>query len=308
MQDQACSACPAELRATMTWQQISDWLKKRGGTITSIIVIFGALFAGIRYIVSSEVADIRSDVATLKGDAKTLDDKLGATNQRIDGLLKDALERAFPKPSPTATKAELKEDFKRVSDLLQFARSENIRLDPLLVSDYGKKVVSLSTDPAISGAAWLTLTALLDYRSFLNVPMAPSIPNPVSGKGKFSVEFRAARLPNTSEGMLGVTFSQNAEMVTGSQAALFIEIGHEGKVVQAPKEFVVEARGFNVELDNYHVRNAVIRDAKITYNGGPLILENVYFVNCTFEIRSTSSSQLFANAILEHVPATFDRS
>jgi hypothetical protein len=39
-----------------------------------------------------------------------------------------------------------------------------------------------------------------------------------------------------------------------------------------------------------------------------LILENVYFVNCTFEMPPTPQSQELANAILDHAPASFSPS
>jgi hypothetical protein len=94
MQDQI-QVFPLEIPHTMTWQHISDWLKTHGGSIATVIVIFGALFGGMRYIINSEVGDIRADVNTLKRDGSTLTADLKSTNQKIDGLLKDALERAF---------------------------------------------------------------------------------------------------------------------------------------------------------------------------------------------------------------------
>ena len=94
MQDQIC-IFPIGLRAAMALKQVSDWLKSYGGPIATVIVMFGALFAGVRYIVSSEVTDIRSDVATLKSTTAATDTKVDSTNHRIDDLLKGALERAF---------------------------------------------------------------------------------------------------------------------------------------------------------------------------------------------------------------------
>jgi hypothetical protein len=111
----------------MTWEKLSGWLKEQGGTITTIIVIFGALFAGARYIIRSEVADIRSDVSMLKGDTKTLDDRLEATNHKIDGLLKDALDRAFPR---TVGKSDVHATLTQADNIIRFAKERNIELNP----------------------------------------------------------------------------------------------------------------------------------------------------------------------------------
>jgi len=37
-----------------------------------------------------------------------------------------------------------------------------------------------------------------------------------------------------------------------------------------------------ITLDGFHIRNMVIKGANVHYGGGPVVLENVYFVDCTF--------------------------
>jgi hypothetical protein len=98
MQDQVC-LFPTELRAIMSWEKISDWLKSYGGPICTVLVIMGALLAGKQYVIKAEVADVRSDVGTIKGQMTELQTASGKTNDRIDTLLKDALERGFPAPT-----------------------------------------------------------------------------------------------------------------------------------------------------------------------------------------------------------------
>lgn len=153
-----------------------------------------------------------------------------------------------------------------------------------------------------------TLTNLLDYRSFMNAREVPNISNQVLEHANFYFEINAKALRNAPQTIIGVSFPRDAKTVSGPQAALFIRIGDEGRVIHAPTDLVVKGLGFEIELDNYHVRNAIVRDATITYHGGPLILENVYFVNCTFRTTITPTGRLFADAILGHVPATFTRS
>jgi len=54
--------------------------------------------------------------------------------------------------------------------------------------------------------------------------------------------------------------------------------------------------GYDLEIDGLDVRNAVFSNCKITYSGGQLSMDNVYFSNCTFEIAREGKD--FARAAL----------
>jgi len=183
-----------------------------------------------------------------------------------------------------------------VQQILKSAEKSKVAI-PLDVVEYaGTKFMEVSQS---NPSAWDAALSVVDYRSFLNAELAPTIPHFFfTTSPEFTVKFAAAKLPNPSEAMLGVAFDRKAEMASGSQSALFVKIGEEAQVVKAPREFLVEALGYNIALDHYHVKNVIIRDAKITYTGGPLILENVYFVNCTFEISQQANGQEFAKSLL----------
>ena len=58
-------------------------------------------------------------------------------------------------------------------------------------------------------------------------------------------------------------------------------------------------------FDGFQLRNVIFDGVGIEYKGGPIRLENVYFVNCTFDVQRTSEGQEFAKATLSHVPVTF---
>lgn len=61
-------------------------------------------------------------------------------------------------------------------------------------------------------------------------------------------------------------------------------------------------------LDDTRLKNVIIMNSKVKYLGGPAQLENVYFVNCTFEIVRQPTGQLFASAVLSKAATTFSAS
>ena len=57
-------------------------------------------------------------------------------------------------------------------------------------------------------------------------------------------------------------------------------------------------------LDDRRLKNVVIVGSRIEYDGGPAILENVTFVNCTFAMKSMQRTQNLAIAMFAPDPAT----
>jgi hypothetical protein len=289
-------------------QFVTRWVVPAG----AVIAVLAAFLAVLRYVIKSEVSDIASDVNTLKsevstlqGSANTLHGDTVATNKRIDDLLEKALERAFP--TPTASKATVRDSLKQTGEVIQFAKSENIRLNPLLLANYGKQVSSLNYDPGVSGEAWKTLSTLLEYRAFLNTALAPSLPDvrklaaggmsivcgPTSPASYFSTGFSGYN--STGHGALFYPLSEDRKTPLPSH-------------VSNVQFIIVDSRDCPITLDDYRLRNVVIRGATIVYNGGPLEMDNVYFINCTFQLKQSKPAQAFANAILNHVPTSFSPS
>ena len=44
-------------------------------------------------------------------------------------------------------------------------------------------------------------------------------------------------------------------------------------------------------LDGEYMKNVIVRNAVVKYEGGPLKLENTHFVNCTFQFQQTPTSR-----------------
>jgi hypothetical protein len=55
-------------------------------------------------------------------------------------------------------------------------------------------------------------------------------------------------------------------------------------------------------LDDMHLKNVVIRNAFVVYNGGKLELENVYFINCTFQIAKNDNGKSFLGNLVSFGP------
>lgn len=72
---------------------------------------------------------------------------------------------------------------------------------------------------------------------------------------------------------------------------------------------VTTTGGAVITLDGMRLKNVVFDGATIEYQGGPLAMENTYFVNCRFEVKPaigkpTKSLELFTKAVLNKVPAS----
>jgi len=240
---------------------------------------------------------IQSPIADLTGKVGDLAVKIGKLEGRFEQL--DSEQKK-------ATKLQLNKLEAEVAIALRSKKD----IDPTIVSQIGEDLLTFakSGTPELSQAAWRATTVLSDYRSFLNSRHGPDITNATSTKPKgavFETSFFARKLPDAKNGTLGVLYFPDEPLVAGSQSAMFIEIGKENEVVRAPRKWVVVGDGFEIVLDRYHVRNTIVRDAHIIYNGGPLILENVYFVNCTFNFKNTSNSQQLAYSIVTQLPSSF---
>jgi hypothetical protein len=269
------------------WGAIHEFLSKWVVPSAAVATLFIALFGGITYVIKSEVSDLRSDVGTMKENIKALTNDLASkdqsTNLRIDGLLKDALERAFPRP--TGSKAELKGSLKHADELLQIARAEKLRLDPGLLASYGKQVAALSDEPVDSAAARRTLINLLDYRSFLNAEFVPSLSQltPATGKSKYQSSVSVLPNPEHPEWSAALTVFFAGGYAAPDKSARLESLSNPQPESSEFAFFVIEGGMHALVLDGAYMKNVIIRNSAVVYSGGPVLLENVYFVNCTFK-------------------------
>jgi hypothetical protein len=90
------------------------------------------------------------------------------------------------------------------------------------------------------------------------------------------------------------------------QAAVMYPIGHVPKNPSHGNKFIVLYDG-NVVLDNTQFRHVIIYNAHIIWEGGPIIMQDVYFINCTFNL-PREKGQSLAATILSNTSVDFQAS
>jgi hypothetical protein len=197
-----------------------------------------------------------------------------------------------------------------INSRVESARSTK-SIGPKEVSKIGKSLISLSesNDSGISTLAWNALVNLLSYRSFLNVENSPAAHEKfgptLPGKWEITARFDVHIKKGEGPGSATATFPN--KLVPGSQSFIYEPLNIGEIPVREGHAFVrMTAEGpVRFAIDGYRLRNVIFDGVTIEYDGGPLIMENVYFVNCTFEVKPTNSTRQFTLAVLQSVPTSF---
>jgi hypothetical protein len=71
--------------------------------------------------------------------------------------------------------------------------------------------------------------------------------------------------------------------------------------------FIIIGGNATIGLDGEYMKNVIIRNCDVSYAGGPVRLENVWFINCTFHAYNhvVEEAKMLGNAILAHPHVTF---
>jgi len=239
------------------------------------------------------------------------------TADRLDGVEKRlaSIETTLfaTRTAQVADKPTDKKNAAEAKTILQTAQKNSVRLPPDIVEQSGKAFIDAATKEP---AAWDAALQFLNYRSFLNEQLTPPLPAPQpfpTATYMASILFR-----NVEDAGPHELFTEAAKYTTllrvGSarpeNSARLELIGERPEPQGSGAQFVVlemkpefsKTVGFS--LDGQLYKNVVIRNSTIMYAGGPVSLENVYFVKCTFLISQTSKGPELAKAILSMGPAT----
>ncbi len=171
----------------------------------------------------------------------------------------------------------------------QEAKQEGIRSDPTILSISAERLATAIKQPKIRDGAWQAVLALMDYRSFLNSDSVPQLPPP-SQNG-----VPPSNLPIIRMVLFGVGQSHYPDPL----CALSEPIDHPIQPLGgACSRWVLfdQAQG-SIPLDGGRFRNVIFKNVAISYKGGPVSLESVLFVNCTFDV-SSDKGEKFGIAVL----------
>lgn len=183
------------------------------------------------------------------------------------------------------------ENIKETEVVLSRAEKSNLRLKPDVVEKTAAKFLEAAGS---SESAWQVAIAFADYRSTLtNEPPLPPL-----NKHPEADTWYGYAVPH---GELSPQFSHYG-IVPISRAAIFDKIGVNRNPGPIGDAFLVGVGG-TLYLDGTQARQAILRGTTIMYEGGPVELENVYFVDCKFVINQSPNGRALAQALLTPSPA-----
>jgi len=194
--------------------------------------------------------------------------KLASMARDIDYIVK-ALPAAQLVKFQSVTPSE--ENLAKTRQAIQESRAEKVIIPPQVITSVGSKLIQTSfSNPKLSEAAWSTTLDLINYRSFLTSIQSPNYGAPLQTP----------------------SHAQPPHQTLPPGIVLYWHGGGFSRATQ--------------DIDGMMLEDLVIRDAHIIYNGGPLILKNVTFQNCTFTIRLVPPSQRLTEALLASSTVTLD--
>lgn len=222
-------------------------------------------------------------------------------NGRLSGFERDAsrllssvsemeLKKASENPSDP-------QNIQQVKQLLADARSTHTIIAPKTVVSEGKRFIDAAQ---IHPAAWGAALAFLEYKSYLNLAsLKPAAKAALKEKWSTTKYYRW-RPRNSEPTQTDLTVFGT---VPREQAAVMAPIGTPPDTSPNGDKLVVLSGG-TVVLDNTEFRHVIVSNAHVTWRGGPVIMRDVYFVNCTFDLPREKGQNL-ADAILDKTAVDF---
>ncbi len=249
---------------------------------------------------SNGVASLTTDVGNLRSDVQRIEGK-------VDGLLKDALNGILKSLKGIKHQSSdlARKRLQLAADLAKAAGQAGIQVDTKTVAEAGKNALESTDNPRLADAAWQTTLQLVNYRSFLNAGLAPNPKNPVpisEFKGEWSYDLMPAGTPSSDVGITVVG------LVPRERAAVmeFLQNPLNADAKFGPEFLIID--GAPLSLDGVRLKNVIFRNSRIVYRGGPMQMDNVYFVNCTFEVPRRPNGQELCATLLASTATTFKTS
>ncbi len=232
-------------------------------------------------------------LATLAEVQKTANET-NTTLKALQPLIQAMIVHQFENVSKLPTQT-LIQRAPALRDLAVAAKTQNVSVDPKIIEQTGARLVRASTQD--HPAVWDAALRFVDYKSFNN-NSSPFLPDTTKVK-----EFRDRYIINIPTGAVPPK-SLLKGLAPADRAAQTGYIGEDRNkgMTSGPAWIVFE--GGEAGLDGIQLRNVVFHNVQVSYYGAPLVMENVYFVDCTFKMNIDRQTQSFALALLAPSPST----
>ena len=174
--------------------------------------------------------------------------------------------------------------------LLATAKKESIPLPQAVVEQGGQKFLGASKEDS---NAWGVALDFIAYRSSLNTR------NPEVATRDYGSTFSTYYHQNTVHGRGPVKWSWGGPLTTDySKQAKWDTIGHEDKRNTVTQPSWIIGTGGAESLDGQQLRRAILINVEVHFSGGPVILEDVTFINCTFVFDNVAHSRELGERLL----------
>jgi hypothetical protein len=199
---------------------------------------------------------------------------------RIPHMGELVFERKLQQASGDPTSPRNIQDVKLV---LAQATAAQVPISSDVVRTAGIKFLEAAQNQPV---AWDAARAFLDYRSLLNAGIAPR-PTPATGKSKYRESVTIKPNPDHPERHPAFQVTFAGGYATPDKSARLETMRDPQPMGSEFAFFTIDGYVDTIVLDGMYMKHVVIRNADVQYDGGPIRLEDVYFVNCVFHSRFT---------------------
>jgi hypothetical protein len=274
------------------------------GPLAAIIGLFLALIGITCGALYQSFAHLKEETEfrTRTGDTfSTIDTRLGNIDKSLveikASLTRYQLERLADNPADP-------ENATSVEKLVTSAQEQNIRLDAGFIRKVGDRFIRTAKK---SDSAWKAFLALLSYHSFvvgIEAPhsdksvlkMVPDKPYELSLTVDIGPKGEPARVPTARFAGAGLASPENS--------ARLEPIGANQNQGSGLQYLIITDEPGTIRLDDMFIKNVIFENMTFSYHGGPIKMENVYFVNCKFNFANDKRSKDLLLAVLRSGPAT----
>lgn len=177
---------------------------------------------------------------------------------------------------------------KEAQTVLRSAQNSKVQLATDTIAETGKRFVDATKS---NPGAWDAVVAFLNYRTYLNsitVPMPPQLQN-VTALTSYKIPAENGRIGvMKTSGVSKYPDVAQFRLITASDLNAQLGVG--------PSYILLESS--DIKLDGLYVQRMIFINSHISYRGGPVSLDNVYFLNCTFDIDRRPNGQELTKKML----------